>query len=81
MKVSLLADLVEDSLSEVTYDADLAGLAYAVNNGIEGLYVSTSGYNDKLDGLLKIVLDKLRGLVVSPDRLRVIVEKVSERHR
>ncbi|RPD65209.1 LuxS/MPP-like metallohydrolase [Lentinus tigrinus ALCF2SS1-6] len=72
----LFVDLVEDALAEVTYDADLAGLSYSVSNDVDGIVVSVGGYNDKLDVLLRTVLEKLRDLVVTPDRLQVIAEKI-----
>ncbi len=74
--LSVLVDLVDDALAEVTYNADLAGLCYSVTNQIEGLTVSVSGYNDKIPVLLRIVLEKIRGLQVQPDRLRVVKEEV-----
>ena len=44
---------------------------------MEGLTVTVGGYNDKIHVLLRTVLDKLRGLQVHPDRLRVLKEKVT----
>ncbi|KAI0952754.1 hypothetical protein AcW1_007154 [Taiwanofungus camphoratus] len=72
----LLADLTEDALSEMTYDAALAGLACSVTNHTHGLLISVSGYNDKLPLLLQTALTKLRDLVVDPGRLKVIAEQV-----
>ena len=71
-------DLVklEDALAEVTYDASLAGLSYEISNHDEGLSISIGGYNDKLDVLLRTVLEKLRDFEVAPDRRPVIAEKV-----
>ncbi|KAI0658946.1 LuxS/MPP-like metallohydrolase [Cubamyces menziesii] len=80
MLTRLFVDLVEDALAEVTYDADLAGLSYSVINQIEGLTVSVGGYNDKIHVLLRTVLDKLRGLQVHPDRLRVLKEKIQREY-
>ncbi len=73
----LFVELVEDVLSEVTYDADLAGVSYSIENHEEGITVRVGGYNDKLDVLLRTVLEKIRGLVARPDRLQVVQEKVS----
>ncbi|KAH9896624.1 LuxS/MPP-like metallohydrolase [Cubamyces lactineus] len=80
MLTRLFVDLVEDALAEVTYDADLAGLSYSVVNQIEGLTVSVGGYSDKIHVLLGTVLDKLRGLQVHPDRLRVLKEKIQREY-
>ena len=42
-----------------------------------GLYVTLSGYNDKLDVLAKVVLEKARDLIVTPERLHVVKASVS----
>ncbi|KAI0764784.1 LuxS/MPP-like metallohydrolase [Fomes fomentarius] len=69
-----------DALSEVTYDADLAGVSYSIENHEEGITVRVGGYNDKLDVLLRTVLEKLRGLVARPDRLQVVQEKIKREY-
>ena len=77
MSSRLFVDLVEDSLSEITYDASLAGLHYSVATEKEGLYVSVRGFNDKLPVLLGTVIDRLKNINVREDRLKVFVEQVS----
>lgn len=72
----LLVDHIDDALAETTYDASLAVLNYSIESSIDGIYVGVAGYNDKLDVLLRIVLEKLRDLIVLPDRLCVLKEKV-----
>lgn len=72
----LFVDLVEDALAETTYDADLAGLSFSVSNHADGVSVTVGGYSDKLDVLLRTVLESMRGLSVDPQRLQVIMEKV-----
>jgi insulysin len=72
----LFADLVNDSLTEFSYDADLAGLSYNCAAVSTGLWVSLAGYNDKMGVLAKNVLEKVRGLVVDGERLRVMKEQV-----
>lgn len=67
---------MEDSLSEDTYNAELAGLRYSIKNDSTGLVISVGGYNDKLPLLLDTVLDKLRSIQFQPDRLKVISEQV-----
>lgn len=69
-------DLVKDSLTEYSYDADLAGLFYNFANYGEGVQISVSGYNDKLPVLLKVVLEKIKGLVVNHERFAVLKEQV-----
>ncbi|GBE85090.1 Putative zinc protease [Sparassis crispa] len=77
----LLVDLVEDALSEVTYDADIAGLSYSVGNHRKGIQISVSGFNDKLSVLLRTVLDKLTGLIIDCERLAVFKEQVGREYK
>ena len=39
----LFTSLIEDELSELSYDADLAGLRYGVSNSQSGFLVAVSG--------------------------------------
>jgi insulysin len=73
---SLYADLVNDALTEYSYDAELAGLTYQFNSHALGIWVTLSGYNDKLHVLAKHVLEKARSLVVNPERLEVMKEQL-----
>lgn len=72
----LCADLVNDSLAEYTYDAELAGLAYHVTAHSLGMTLSLKGYNDKLPELAKYVVRALKNLVPTQDRLDVMKEKL-----
>jgi insulysin len=40
------------------------------------MYISMNGYNDRMFVLVKHILEKLKGLVVLPDRLDVMKEQV-----
>jgi insulysin len=73
----LVADLVTDSLTEYSYDAELGGLRYAISEDDEGLQIIVSGYNDKIDVLLRKVLETLRGFKVDPSRLAVMREQLT----
>ena len=66
---SLFADLVTDSLTEYSYDADLAGLSYSFASHNLGVFVTLNGYNDKIHVLAKDILEKARRLTVDPERL------------
>ena len=71
-----VASLITDALTEFAYDADLAGLSYAIGEHSCGLNVTVGGYNEKAHVLLKRVLEKARTLVVDPHRFEVIREQV-----
>ncbi|KAH8114098.1 insulin-degrading enzyme [Phellopilus nigrolimitatus] len=74
----LYTDLVEDALSEYTYDAGLAGLSYNFGSTLMGLYISLSGYTDKLPLITQHVLEKIKNLEIKKDRLAVIKEEVKQ---
>lgn len=69
---SLFLKLFRDDLNEYTYDADLAGLYYTINNTKRFIEVAISGYNEKQHVLLEKILDKLIHFRVSPDRFKVL---------
>ncbi|KAH7042656.1 a-pheromone processing metallopeptidase Ste23 [Macrophomina phaseolina] len=73
---SLYKDLVEDSLVEYSYDAELAGIAYRVSNNALGVDISVSGYNDKMSILLEKVLTTMRDLEVREERFSIVKERL-----
>jgi secreted Zn-dependent insulinase-like peptidase len=72
----MVADLVCDSLDELTYSASLAGLGYFLDYHSEGLSVCVYGYRDKLPIILQVVLENIKNLQPRADRLEVFEEKV-----
>src|SRR5258707_5134228 len=74
--VRLYADLVTDSLTEFSHDADMAGLSNSLQTHSTGLYVSMIGYNDKIFVLADTLLDNLKTLVGDPRRLEIMKESV-----
>ncbi|KAH7889516.1 Metalloenzyme, LuxS/M16 peptidase-like protein [Phlebopus sp. FC_14] len=72
----LFSDLVNDSLTEYTYDADLAGLGYNFGAYSLGVAISLKGYNDKLPELAKRIVEAVKNLQVRQDRLDVMKEKL-----
>lgn len=75
---SLFSDLVNDSLTEYTYDADLAGLAYNLGAHNLGVTISVKGFNDKLPDFTRRIVEAIRNLQVHQDRLEVMKEKVNK---
>ncbi|KAJ7634941.1 Metalloenzyme, LuxS/M16 peptidase-like protein [Roridomyces roridus] len=74
----LYSAVVDDALEEFSYDASLGMLHYSISTRPTGLYISMSGFNDKLAILAKHVLDKLKTVVVDPARLEVKKEQVKK---
>ena len=55
---SLFAELVQDSLNEYSYAADIAGASYALSVGGSGLSLRLGGFSHKVPELLKVVLER-----------------------
>ncbi|KAJ5536000.1 Peptidase M16 core [Penicillium frequentans] len=81
IKTKLYCELVQDSLDEYSYDAELAGLDYHLAANILGLDISVGGYNDKMSVLLDKVLMTMRDLVVNEDRFKIIKERLTRAFR
>ncbi|KAK4699534.1 insulysin, partial [Phenoliferia sp. Uapishka_3] len=62
VKTQIFASLVEEALADTTYDASLAGLDYSVGSDQDGLQIRVSGYSQKLDVLLDVVMRKIKDL-------------------
>ncbi|KAG0178612.1 Insulinase (Peptidase M16) [Apophysomyces sp. BC1034] len=73
---SLYTDLLQDSLNEYTYDAEVAGVRYNLENWSEGIMLHVSGYNDKLSVLLEKVVQKMHSLEVDIERFTLIKDQL-----
>ncbi len=81
VKTKLYCELVKDALVEYSYDAEIAGLDYALGAFTQGLDIDVSGYNDKMSVLLEKVLVSMRDLEVKPDRFRIVKERLLRGYR
>jgi insulysin len=81
VKSVLICQLVKDSLTEFSYDAEISGLEYSLNATVLGLDLSVQGYNDKLSVLLQKVLVSLKDLKISPERFKIIKERQSRSYK
>ncbi|GAA5900616.1 uncharacterized protein JCM6883_002901 [Sporobolomyces salmoneus] len=72
----LFTELVRDSLNEYSYDADLAGLSYSFEQQGDGILLNADGYNDKLAVLLRVVVERMKGLKVDKKRSDIIVDQI-----
>ncbi|XP_024981042.1 insulin-degrading enzyme-like 1, peroxisomal isoform X2 [Cynara cardunculus var. scolymus] len=66
--------LLMDYLNEYAYDAQVAGLYYAISHTDNGFQVTLTGYSQKLKILLETVIEKITTFEVKPDRFYVIKE-------
>ena len=76
LKAKLYTDMVRDALEEYSYDAELAGLDYAVSSHSMGLEIMISGYNDKLPVLLEKLLTVMKNLEITTERFDIIKERL-----
>ncbi|OQV24525.1 Insulin-degrading enzyme [Hypsibius exemplaris] len=70
----LFVELFRDSINEVVYMAELSGMKYLIEQSKYGLTLSVRGYDDKLDVLLKILMDKLVHFKPDLNRFNVLKE-------
>ncbi|KAI7862523.1 Metalloenzyme, LuxS/M16 peptidase-like protein [Spinellus fusiger] len=68
--------LVEDFLTEYSYNASLAGLFYDLDHNCDGLILTVGGYSDKLPLLLEKVLYTMTHLVIDPERFNIVKDNV-----
>jgi insulysin len=75
---NLFVDLLMDSLTEYAYDAELAGLKYKINTTNYGIVITLSGFSDKMDVLLKTIVERMATFKVDPQRFNILKESVSK---
>ena len=73
---SLYVALVNDQLTEFSYDADLAGLSYDLYKHIRGFTVRVGGYDDKQTVLVERIVDALTKPQIAEDRFQVAKENM-----
>jgi len=67
----LFVALLNDSLTEYTYPALLAGLGYQLNVVPAGFRLGVTGYSDKQLTLLDAVLERFSSLQIDPERFAI----------
>ncbi|XP_077297862.1 insulin-degrading enzyme-like [Arctopsyche grandis] len=71
---SLFISLLKDSLNELTYAAELAGVNYHIQNTKTGFSIRIDGYNSKQHVLLNCIMEKLATFQVNPERFSILKE-------
>lgn len=66
------ADCVRESLNELAYPARMAGLGYSIAAGVEGLYLTVSGYNQSAFALTDEIIREMLEVNISEDRFEAI---------
>lgn len=81
VKATLFCELVKDSLSEYSYDADISGLSYTLANVKYGIVINLGGYSDKLAVLMRTVVERIRDFTVSKARFDIIKERLTRTYK
>ncbi|RHZ61222.1 hypothetical protein Glove_349g91 [Diversispora epigaea] len=80
VKTGLYVNLLNDALTEYSYDAYLAGLGYDINHTTEGIIILLQGFNDKLLVLLEKIIHEMKNFKVDPKRFDIIKEQVEREY-
>ncbi len=67
---------VEESLNELAYPAQIAGLSYSFNSGYEGVYFTVSGFDESAPRLFASVLDHMLDLRLDQERFAAIKDRI-----
>lgn len=73
----LLAMMLNDQLNATTYPARLAGLNYDLYRHSRGVSVKISGYQDRQEELLQVVLDAITNPVITEEALSLKTDELS----
>ncbi|KAJ2083683.1 metalloprotease [Coemansia sp. RSA 988] len=76
---NIFLQMLKNTLTELTYDAEVAGLWFEIRDNVEGIHVHATGFNDKLLRLLRIVMETLRGYKVEQAQFDVYKREVKKR--
>jgi insulysin len=76
----LYCAMITETLNEYTYDASCAGLSYSLTTTTTGLALALSGYNHKMNVLLKAVLEAMTTMTtLNEERYAAIKQKMTLR--
>jgi len=73
--IELFSRLLRDDINEYSYDAELAGLAYALEQSWSGMNLKFGGYSDKMQKYAAYVLSKIVSFKVDATRFKLIRDK------
>jgi len=78
VKMSLLLDIIQKQLSELSFVTQEAGLGFSINSS-DGLLIGTNGYSDKQGKLLMTVLGHLKNMDVDEQSLKLAKQELKRR--
>ncbi|KAJ9089927.1 metalloprotease [Entomophthora muscae] len=75
VKMDLMAGIVEMQLNAFGYNARLAGLTYSIVSTANGLVLTFSGYNQKMEPFISDVLNRIKEIELSESAFKVYKAK------
>ncbi|CAD7703211.1 unnamed protein product [Ostreobium quekettii] len=76
----LFVHLLTDSMNELAYPAEIAGLSYGICATSVGIRVTATGYTHKLMTLVDMILDHMLGLEIKESRFQIVHEQVQREY-
>lgn len=74
--VDIFLHLLHDSLTEYSYNAELAGISYFTELTLHGIQLRVRGYNSKQNVLLKKIVERMVDLEIDPERFESMKDKI-----
>ncbi|KAL4209234.1 Metalloenzyme, LuxS/M16 peptidase-like protein [Rhizopus microsporus] len=78
--LALYIGLLSDSLTEYSYNAELAGLNYYIAQETEGIMLFVGGYSHKLSLLLERVVSKMKDLCIEQCRFKMVKDEITREY-
>ncbi|CAF3683386.1 unnamed protein product [Rotaria sp. Silwood1] len=75
---TLYVELINDSLTEFVYPAQVGGLDYELYDCNDSIQLSISGFNHKIKELLNRIIDHMINIKVEVEQFEIIKEKVKQ---
>ncbi|KAJ2599592.1 metalloprotease [Coemansia sp. RSA 1721] len=71
--------ILKDSLAEITYDAQIAGLWFNIRESVSGISLQIDGFDDKLVKLLRILLESVKSHRVDDTQFEMYSREVRKK--
>ncbi|KAG1283773.1 hypothetical protein G6F66_010823 [Rhizopus arrhizus] len=78
--LALYIGLLSDSLTEYSYNAELAGLNYYLTQETEGIMLYVGGFSHKLSLLLEKVISRMKDICIEQDRFDMIKDELTREY-
>lgn len=73
---ALYVELIDDSLTELVYPAEIGGLKYELTSLSYGIQLSLHGFNHRIKQLLNTIIDRMVNIQINVQSFEIMKEKV-----